>query len=305
MAIVLQTVPALAHTPAGGCDAVPLFTHAQSLPRSRRPASSLARLRINLTYTWRHGRRPRLTAPELFTELVQHRKLHDRDPRLPRLADKLLVKAVVAEAIGAEWVTPTLWHGAALPARIAWPAPFVVKSRHGSNQNLFVRSAAIDWQHVRRRAQGWMAARYGWWLDEWLYGEIERGLLVEPFIGAQGVLPIDYKLHVFGGRVAFVQVHLQRETAHRWIVLDRDWRPTAARADPPPRPRSLPAMIAAAETLVETLADGIGYVRADFYEVDGAPRFGELTFYPGSGLDPFDPPALDATMGAMWRAAIA
>jgi len=41
-------------------------------------------------------------------------------------------------------------------------------------------------------------------------------------------------------------------------------------------------------------------VRVDFYEIDGHPRFGEMTFYPGSGLDPFDPPALDAMLGDRW-----
>jgi len=41
----------------------------------------------------------------------------------------------------------------------------------------------------------------------------------------------------------------------------------------------------------------------DFYEVDGRPLFGEMTFYPGSGLEPFDPPELDLAMGEYWRAA--
>ena len=266
-------------------------------PSSQRLA--LARARVTLCYLWCHRRAPRLAEPELFTEWVQHRKLYDRDPRLPPLADKLLVKDRVTRKLGQEWVTPTLWHGAALPPAPRWPAPFVVKSRHGSNQIAFVRSAAIDWADLRRRTDSWTAARYGWWLDEWIYGEIDRGLLVEPFIGENDVLPIDYKFHVFGGRVEFVQVHLERETAHRWVVFDRAWRPAGRYADSPPPPRSLPAMIAAAETL----AEGIDYVRADFYEVAGAPRFGELTFYPGSGLMALDPPSLDATMGALWRSA--
>jgi hypothetical protein len=42
------------------------------------------------------------------------------------------------------------------------------------------------------------------------------------------------------------------------------------------------------------------FVRIDFYDVGGIPRFGEMTFYPGSGLDPFDPPELDHELGRYW-----
>ena len=51
------------------------------------------------------------------------------------------------------------------------------------------------------------------------------------------------------------------------------------------------------------LARGHEFVRVDFYEAGGRPLFGELTFYPGSGLDPFDPVALDRVMGEHWRRA--
>lgn len=263
--------------------------------------SAASKLRINLTYLFRHGQLPNLVNPRLFNELVQHRKLSDRDARLPLLADKVLVKRFVADLIGADWVVPTLWHGLELPRVPEWPAPFVVKSRHGCNQHIFVRSEGDDWSAIMRQARAWTFKRYGFWLDEWLYGEIERGILVEPFIGPQGKLPVDYKLFVFGGRVQYVQVHLDREHHHRWIVFDRDWK----RLTPGvhdlglQRPKHLSKMIEAAETLARDL----DFVRIDMYEVEDRPLFGEMTFYPGSGLDPFNPTSLDAEMGAHWLAA--
>lgn len=259
---------------------------------------TLGRLRIGLTYWWRHGRLPDLETPTLFTELVQLRKLHDRDMLLPILADKIRSKAIAAERIGADWVIPTLWHGSDLPERPQWPKPFVVKSRHGCNQTAFVRTGAEDWAAIRARARRWMQRDYGSWLDEWLYPHIPRGILVEPFVGSGPELPIDYKCYVFGGRVEFVQVHLDRGGRHRWIVLDRAWkRVSAPTSDPDPvRPTSLERMIEAAEEL----GRGLDFVRVDLYEIDGRPLFGEMTFYPGSGLDPFDPVSLDALMGAHW-----
>lgn len=258
----------------------------------------LARLRIAITYLWRHHRLPDLSCPRRFTEFVQHRKLFDRDPRLSACSDKLAVKTYVTERLGQHWVTPTLWHGTALPVAPIWPLPFVVKSRHGCNQRAFVRSIADNWGAVRRSSAGWMSQPYGLWLDEWLYTRIPLGLLVEPFIGNRGQLPLDYKLNVFAGKVACIQVHLDRETRHRWMLFDRDGRRLSApTSDPdPPMPGSLGRMIAAAETLGREF----DFVRVDFYEIDGQPRFGEMTFYPGSGLDPFDPPELDLMLGALW-----
>ncbi|WP_242137433.1 ATP-grasp fold amidoligase family protein [Sphingomonas sp. TREG-RG-20F-R18-01] len=255
-----------------------------------------AHARIRLTYAWRHGRLPDLRTPRLFTELVQWRKLNDRDLRLPLLADKVAVKAVVADRLGRAWVVPTLWDGAVLPAERPDGGPIVVKSRHGCNQRVFVRDGTCDWPMIRRQAARWVDQRYGGWLDEWLYREIPPGVLIEPFIGADGQLPIDYKFYVFGGVVAFIQVHLEREHRHRWIVLDRHWRCEGDGTDLPPRPSALGAMIAAAENL----GQGFDFVRVDFYQPDDVPLFGEMTFYPGSGLDPFDPPHLDAVMGDLW-----
>lgn len=258
-------------------------------------------MRLHLTYLWRHHRVLSLDAPRLFTELVQHRKLVDRDPRIPRLIDKLAAKRFVSERLGPQWITPTLWAGDVLPAKPPCVRPFVVKSRHGCRQTRMVCSATDDWSATRRAAASWMRSSYGGWLDEWGYRDVPRGLLIEPFIGVAPALPIDYKLYVFHGRVAAIQVHLDRATNHRWTLFDRGWRRLSdggvgAGVSPP---LGLGLMIEGAEIL----AEGFDFVRIDFYDMEETPRFGEMTFYPGSGLDPFDPPKLDALLGQYWLGA--
>lgn len=257
--------------------------------------------RIRLTYAWRHRRLPDLEHPTRFTELVQLRKLHDRDPRLPALADKVAVKGFVADRLGPEWVVPLLWTGDMVADMPPWQQPVVLKSRHGCNQTVVVGAGGADWYDAASLARTWMGKRYGAWLDEWLYAAIPRGLLVEPFIGAGRTLPVDYKIYVFGGRATHVQAHLDRATNHRWVVHDCDWRALSPRAPAIQRPSALTAMITAAETL----ASGLDFVRVDFYQPGTQPLFGEMTFYPGSGLDPFDPPGLDTEMGALWLRAMA
>jgi TupA-like ATPgrasp len=269
------------------------------LPVAQKPDWRTAR--INLTYLWRHGQFPDLENPESFTELVQLRKMNDRDARLPILADKVAVKKVVAERIGSDWVIPTLWHGEELPRKPEWPLPFVLKARHGCNQSAFVHTEPANWDRIRRKAARWLSKEYGFWLDEWLYSQIPRGLIAEPFVGNGRILPVDYKFYVFGGRVEFVQVHLDRGGRHRWMLFDRQWhRVSSPTADPDMvPPANLTKMIEAAEDLGRTL----DFVRVDLYEVDSKPLFGEMTFYPGSGLDRFDPVSLDRVIGAYWTRA--
>jgi hypothetical protein len=42
-------------------------------------------------------------------------------------------------------------------------------------------------------------------------------------------------------------------------------------------------------------------VRVDLYEIEGAVKFGEATFYPGAGLEVFNPVEYDALFGAQWK----
>nr|WP_269724311.1 ATP-grasp fold amidoligase family protein [Sphingomonas sp. PAMC 26605] len=76
---------------------------------------------------------------------------------------------------------------------------------------------------------------------------------------------------------------------------------SAPTRDPDPaRPSALTRMTSAAETL----GRGFNFVRVDLYDGTKCPLFGEMTFYPGSGLDRFDPVSLDARMGRSWRATL-
>ena len=259
---------------------------------------ALARLRIRLSYWWRHGRLPALDAPTRFTEWVQWRKLNERSLLLAAMTDKGRSKAMVALSLGAEWIVPTLWAGPVAPTTPPWPVPFVIKSSHGCMQYVIVRDVARDWPLALARSRVWTRARYGGWLDEWLYSKSEPGLIVEPFIGQGEVPPKDYKIYVFDGEAAVVQVHSGRLTDHRWVQYDPAWNMLSG-GEPVAPPAGLAAMLAAAETL----GRGHDFVRVDFYDVPGQPLFGEFCLYPGSGLDRFDPVELDAALGAKWAAA--
>jgi hypothetical protein len=252
-----------------------------------------------------HRRFPRLDAPLTFNEKIARRKLYDRDPLIPRLADKIMVKEYVAEVLGTEWLIPSLWSGANLPPRCErnWPIPYVIKANHGSAWNIFVLSPEDrDWERIEDTVEEWLRETYGQSAGEWLYSEIKPALLVEPFMGKGEVAPPDYKFWVFAGRTAFVQVDLGRLQTHRQFFYDTNWNRQSftylCPYDPEEiePPKSLDRMIQAANLL----GSRFPFVRIDFYEFDGRPMFGEFTFYPNSGQTEFKPESVELEMGRLW-----
>jgi hypothetical protein len=262
-------------------------------PSSGAPLSTC--LRIALVYWWRHRRWPDLRRPRRFTEWVQWRKLNDRRHSFALLTDKAYAKSIAGSRLGDDRVVPTLFLGDRLPAVAPWPMPFVVKANHGCRQSVVVRTAR-DYARARAAAPKWLAKAYGGLLDEWHYRSARRLLLVEPYIGGE-LLPLDYKVFVFGGRAEIVQLHIGRSRRHRWTQFDRDWNPLSDDPIAAAAPRQLAAMLAAAEAM----ASDEDFLRVDFYCEDGHLRFGECCLYPGSGLDPFRPDSLDLRLGQHWN----
>jgi TupA-like ATPgrasp len=229
---------------------------------------------LRLQYLRYHHRVPHLKNPKLFTEKVQYRKLHDRNPMLPLYADKVKVKDLVALILGKEWVIPTLWSGPVLPLREErnWPLPYVLKANHGCEMNIFVRSAADrNWPEIESKVEDWLNINYyNKVRHEWLYSQIRPQILVEPYLGSLAELPTDFKFLVFNGRVESIATHTGRQDRRHYRVAfyDRSWnkQPFTLKSALPhpglPKPTSLERMIAAAEQV----AKDTPFARIDFYD---------------------------------------
>ena len=50
--------------------------------------------------------------------------------------------------------------------------------------------------------------------------------------------------------------------------------------------------------LAEKLSKDLIFARIDFYEINGKVYFGEITFYPGSGMEEFEPEEWDEKLGS-------
>jgi hypothetical protein len=246
-----------------------------------------------------------LDSPVTFNEKIQYRKLHDRDPQMTELSDKILAKEYVARVLGPEWIIPTTWYGTALPPRSErkWPLPYVLKASHGSGWNLFIRSREDEkWDDIERTTAGWLRTIFGKPFWAWAYFNIQPRLLVEPYLEEVAADLVDYKFWVFGGKVELIQVDVDRYMNHKQYFYDRHWKRQAFEYAAPGTPedvsppQSLEKMIWASELLGEPFS----YVRVDLYEVGGAPLFGEFTFYPNGAHTKFNPENIDTEIGRLW-----
>jgi len=247
-----------------------------------------------------------LKNPSTFSVKIQRRKIYEKDSRMPKLVDKIEVKAFVASQIGSGWIIPTYYAGDELPPveMRKWPIPYVIKPSHASGLVIFIKDHYdIDWQKIDKEIKLWRQLDYGREKFEWSYRNVPKRILVEEYIGNQDSHPFDYKFFVFNGKVHAIEVDIDRYGHHRQAFFDRDWNRMPFRRGRPlfdgvvPRPSRLDEMVSAAEVL----GKGWPFVRIDLYEVDEIPYFGEFTFYPSSGSTQFYPPVWEKTFGDLWN----
>jgi hypothetical protein len=244
--------------------------------------------------------------PKRFTELLNRKKLHNRDPELTRTADKYAVREYVSAAIGAEYLVP-MQQVVNRPEDIDWDSLYgrvVIKATHGCNMTMMLNTdARVDRSHVAVIANSWLTQSwYDMW-KEWAYKDIPPRLIIENFIGEGSTPPPDYKIHVFNGTPELVQVDTDRFAGHKSMMFTADWQELSVGAAfelqeiPPKRPENLDKML----SLAAQLAKPFEYARIDFYCVGGRIYFGEITHYPGAVSVKFDPPSFDKALGDLWR----
>jgi len=258
-----------------------------------------------LFYRHQTGHWPSLIGPRTFSDKLQRAKLRPVDAHMIRMVDKAAVKQVVLEILGEDWVVPTIYTGPSLPSRNtinSWPRPFIIKATHGSGWSIPVRSDdRPNWDEVESEVDRWLRAKRRRFVGELAYRHVRPAVIVEPMISGDD-LPRDFKVFVFHGRAQFVQVDLDRDTEHTRAFYDRNWTRLPFTIKRPqfkeevPAPYNLGAILDAAETV----AKGGEFLRVDFYEVGERPYFGEATYFPGSGMEPFYPAEYDRVVGDLW-----
>ena len=259
---------------------------------------------LKLMYYAHFGKKLDLENPKTFNEKLQWLKLYDRKPEYSRMVDKYEAKHYVAEKLGEEYIIPTLglWDRFDDIDFDTLPDQFVLKCTHDSGGLVIVKDKEkLDKAAAKKTIEKSLETNYFYSGREWPYKDVKPRIIAEVF---QGEDLKDYKLFCFGGKPEITLVCSERftETGLCEDFFDGDWNHLPLR-----RPNhgnnagsiGKPAAFVQMKMFAEKLSRDIPFLRVDFYEIDGHLYFGEMTFYPASGMEGFTPSAWDLKLGDM------
>ena len=272
--------------------------------------SSLLRLMpdktyLKLQYKINFGKKLNLKSPKTLNEKLQWLKLYDRKPEYIQLVDKYRVREYIANKIGKEYLIPLLgvWDKFEEIGFNILPRQFVLKCNHDTGSVVICKDKkTLGFGLAKDKLSRGLKRNLFWFGREWPYKDITRKIIAEKYmVDAQTAELRDYKFFCFNGKVKCFKIDFDRFIYHRAnyydiygmllpfgeVVCPPDFNRTIE------MPRNLHLMV----NLAEKLADGIPFVRVDFYEVDAKVYFGEMTFFPASGFGSFTDEEWDYKLG--------
>lgn len=262
---------------------------------------------VKILYRDVFGRKLNLDSPKTFNEKMQWLKLYNRKDIYTSYVDKFAVKDIVAKKIGKEYIIPTLkvYDSIDEISLSDLPNQFVLKCTHDSGTVVICSNKKeLNVKESKDKLKKRMSENYFYRLREWPYKNVKPRIIAEEFIndGKEGQLK-DYKFFCFNGRVKFLKIDFDRFSNHRANYYDLnmkllpfgevDFMPDRNHIEK--KPQNFEKML----ELAEVLSEGLPFIRVDFYNVDGKIYFGELTFFPASGLGKFTDEKWDVEIGNM------
>lgn len=264
------------------------------------------KLYLELMFRLKMGYPLDLKNPQTFNEKLQWLKLYNRKPEYTQMVDKYAVKEYVAQIIGKEYIIPTtgVWDKFGQIDFSALPERFVLKTTHGGGGGgvaICNDKEHFDTAEAKRKLGKSLSVDIYRNLREWPYKNVKRRIIAEEYMqDGSGELK-DYKFFCFNGRVEFFKIDFDRFVDHHANYYDRNGKLLPfGEADLPPVPDKkleIPHNIQEMIVLAEKLSAGIPFLRVDLYNIDGKIYFGELTFFPASGMGRFAPSKYDYILG--------
>lgn len=179
------------------------------------------------------------------------------------------------------------------------PRQFVLKANNGCESILIVNDkSSLNHADVKKQLKKWMRRPYGYLGAQTHYLKIKPCIIAEELLKQSDKLDylssqslIDYKLWCFNGKPEAFFVCYNRTPVNVSIALyDTQWIPLSEKiiSGPHytfhpevsiPKPECLEQML----EIAKLLSDPFPEVRVDFYNINGKPVVGEMTFTTGIG----------------------
>lgn len=268
---------------------------------------------IRRQWRLRYGTDLNLEKPQTYNERLQWLKVYgEQRPDVfgdvdlaRRCADKVAVRDYVEAVLGPGHTVPVL----GIYARVRdipfnhLPEQFVLKASHDSGSTVIVTDKGDLEGRLRERLKKLelsLGVNYGLLKKEWVYNKVVPRVIVEELLSADHRTELwDYKVFVFRGEPKLIQVDVDRFGDHRRSFYTPDWKKTdlAVLYKTYPAEISRPPCL---ETMLEyssRLAQPFLHARVDWYWHKERLLLGEITFFHGSGFEPFNDRSWEIRMG--------
>ena len=256
------------------------------------------------------GYEPCIDDPVTFNEKIQWYKLYYRDFLMKKCSDKYAVRNYVKENIGEKYLNEII----GVYDKVedidfnSLPDKFVLKVNHGCAQNIICKDKGkLDIRDAENKLNLWMRPEANHYFSsyEWGYRDIKPKIICEKYIEQLDGELFDYKFFCFNGNVHILYVSLDRgsKSGMKMDFFDMDWNklPFIRKYENSQRNIKKPKNFEKMVELAEKLSKPFPFARVDFYELNNKIVFGEMTFYPGNGIEPFTPMEWDYKLGEMFQ----
>ena len=254
---------------------------------------------LRLKYYFIMGRRLKLRNPITFNEKLQWLKLYNRKIEYSDFVDKYKVKQIVSKLIGEKYVIKTLgvWDTPEDIDFISLPNQFVLKTTHdGGSLGVVIckNKQDFDIENAKKRLYKSLKHSAYTYSREWPYKNVKRRIIAEEYIEDSIDKDLhDYKVLCFNGEPKLIEFHSGRHTNYQHQEFyDTDWNLTNISQGGPylsndstyPKPNCLEELL----NLSRILSKEFIHIRIDWYIINKTEiKFGEMTFFDGSGFDAF------------------
>lgn len=247
-----------------------------------------------------------LSNPQSFNQKLQWLKLYYHNPIQTLMVDKYRVKQYIKETIGEQYVVPILGKWDSVD-EIDWdhlPNRFVLKCNHDSGGLVICKDkSCFDIEAAKVKLKKSLKRNLFYDTREWPYKNVKPCIFAEKYLEDEFGELRDYKFFCFDGepKALFIATDRQcndRETKFDFFDMELNHLPFTnghPNATPYPAP---PKSFEEMKNLAAKLSKGLPHVRVDFYEINGQPYFGELTFFHWGGIKPFEPKEWDYKFGS-------
>ena len=241
------------------------------------------------------GQKLDLKNPRSFNEKLQWLKLNDIHPEYTQMVDKVEVKAYVASIIGEEYIIPTLgiYESVDDIDFDKLPQQFVLKCTHDSGGVVICKDKTkLDIEREKLKLKKGWGRNYFKYNREYPYRDVKPRIIAEAYMKDESEYELkDYKFFCFNGEPRFFKIDFDRQKNHRanYYNLDMNLQEFGEKDfSPNPSVKFLkPTNFDKMVSIARQLAANIPFVRIDLYNVKGEIYFGEITFFPASGMGQF------------------